>query len=346
LCGTVRLEIICPSIDAPPDFQDKIMTTQGTKFIAALAITTLLYGCDSGSNGTSQPNQPPPTGTISVSLTDGPREDASEMVLHVTGIEMGHADGRIVNVGMAGGPMEVDMMQLQNGMSVQLVDGVEVPMGQYEWMRLSIDPALSHVGLANTGGHHSMQMGSNAADGLEVHDRFEIGEREHSEFMLDFDTRLGLQHHSGGMMGDRYELHSAMRMVHMGEAGGMRGIVDPSMIDVNHAACDDLPGGNWVYLFPGDAAQPDDIAMPDTDGMAGPMAVDRVELDTMTGDHRYHFAYLEPGTYRLAMTCSGEWDEDSDDDYPSDPDGQFGFQMFSDPVEVMAGQMHDIDLMP
>jgi hypothetical protein len=137
-----------------------------------------------------------------------------------------------------------------------------------------------------------------------------------------------------------------MRMINMNEAGGLNGVIDPSIIDVNQAACDDGPGGNWVYLFPGDAAEPDDIAVPDTDGRAGPMATDRVELDTMTGDHRYHLGYLEPGSYRLAMTCSGEWDEDNDDDYPADPEARFSFQMFSAPVEVMSGQMHDFDLMP
>ncbi len=324
------------------------MTTQGTKFIATLAMTALLYGCSSGSNGSSRPDQPQPplTGTISVSLTDGPREDASEMVLHVTGIEMGHADGRMINVEISGGPMPIDMMQLQNGAFQMLAGGAEVPMGQYDWMRIVIDPDQSHIDLANTGGRHSMRMGSDATNGLEVHEQFQIRQGEHSEFMLDFDIRLGLQQHSGGMMGDRYELHSAMRLVHMNEAGGLRGMVDPAMIDVNHAACDDAPGGNWVYLFPGDATEPDDIAESDTDGMVGPMAVDRVELDTMTGDHRYHFAYLEPGTYRLAMTCSGEWDEDNDDDHPSDPEGRFSFRMFSAPVDVMAGQMHDFHLMP
>jgi hypothetical protein len=35
-----------------------------------------------------------------------------------------------------------------------------------------------------------------------------------------------------------------------------------------------------------------------------------------------------------------------DDDHPNDPDGQFTFHMFSDPMEVMPGQMHDNDLSP
>jgi len=322
------------------------MSTPGAMFVATLAMTTLLYGCGGNSSESPPPNQPPATGTISVSLTDGPWEEMTEMVLHITGIEMGHADGRLVNVAMPGGPMSVDMMRLQNGVSEQLAGGVMVPIGQYEWMRLTVDTNMSHASLASTGGHHSMGMGSDAASGLEIHERFQIQQGQHSEFMLDFDMRLGVQQHSGGMMGNEYELHSAMRMINMNEAGGLNGVIDPSMIDVNHAACDDGPGGNWVYLFPGNAAEPDDIAEPDTDGREGPMVVDRVELDTMTGDHRYHLGYLEPGSYRLAMTCSGEWDEDNDGDYPADPEARFSFQMFSAPVEVMAGQMHDFDLMP
>ena len=269
-----------------------------------------------------------------------------EMVLHVTGIEMGHADGSVVTIDMTGGGMGIDMMQLQNGEARMLADNVDMPIGQYDWMRLMIDPAQSHIDLASTGGRHGMQMGSDAIDGLEVQHTFEIGQSQHSEFMLDFDIRRGVQHHDTGMMGGEYRLHSAMRMVEMSESGGLMGAVDASMIDVNHPDCDDAPGGNWAYLFHGDTMEPDDIADIDTDGMGGPIAADRIDMDTMTGEHRYHFGYLDPGQYRVAITCSGEWDEVGDDDHPTDPDGQFTFQMYSEVMEVISGQMHDNDLSP
>jgi len=321
------------------------MKSQSTKFMAAAAMATFFYGCSSDSNEAPPPEEPT-TGSITISLTDDPWEDAMEMVLHVTGIEMGHADGSIVMVEMDGGGMSIDMMQLQNGESRMLADSVEMPMGQYDWMRLMIDPAQSHIDLASTGGRHGMQMGSDAVDGLEVQHAFEIGQSQHSEFMLDFDIRRGVQHHDTGMMGGDYRLHSAMRMVDTSESGGLMGAVDPSMIDVNHPDCDDAPGGNWAYLYHGDAMEPDDIADVDTDGIQGPIGADRIDMDTMTGEHRYHFGYLDPGQYRIAITCSGEWDEVGDDDHPNDPDGQFAFHMFSGPMEVMAGQMHENDLAP
>jgi uncharacterized protein DUF4382 len=322
------------------------MNTLSKIFMATMATTVILSGCGSSSTEVPPPAQIPTTGTVSVLLTDGPWEDAMEMVLHVTGIEMGHSDGRVIDVELAGGPMSIDMMQLQNGVAQMLADNIEAPVGQYDWMRLTIDPNLSHIDLASTGGRHNMQMGSGASQGLEINEPFEIGQSLHSEFMLDFDIRRGVQHHEGGMMVDEYQLHSAMRMVDMSESGSLVGAVHSTLIDVNHPDCDDAPGGNWAYLYHGEVMEPDDIAEPDSDGMDGPIAADRIELDVATGEHRYHFAYLSPGNYRVATTCASEWDEVGDDDYPSDPDARFSFQMFSDPIEVMSGQTRDHDMGP
>ena len=321
------------------------MKSQSTKFMVAATMATFLYGCGGSTNEVPLPDDLT-TGSITISLTDDPWEDAMEMVLHVTGVEMGHADGRVVAIDMAGGGMSIDMVQLQNGEAQMLADNMEIPMGQYDWMRLTIDPSQSHIDLASTGGRYGLHTGSAAVDGIEVQHSFEIGLSQHSELMLDFDIRRGVQHLDTGMMGGEYQLHSAMRMVDMGTSGGLMGAVDPSMIDVNHPDCDDAPGGNWAYLFHGETMEPDDIANVDTDGMDGPIAADRIDMDTMTGEHRYHFGYLDPGQYRIAITCSGEWDESGDDDHPTDPDGQFAFHMYSEAMEVMSGQMHDNDLSP
>jgi len=323
------------------------MKISGKLVVVGAAIIAISAGCGGGNSSPAATDEVIQTnGSISISLTDGPWEDAQAMVLHITGMDLGHSNGDIIQLGLPGGSMSIDMMQLQNSAFETLISGMDVPMGQYEWMRLRIDPNQSYIDLANTGGRHGMQMGPDAVNGLEVHEPFQIMQSTHSEFMLDFDLRRGVQHHQMGMMGDQYELHSAMRLINMDEAGGLSGMVTASMIDINHTDCDSAPGGNWAYLFPGDAVVPDDIADPDSDGEPGPLAADRVEMDPATGDHFYHFGFLSPGSYRMAFTCSGEWDEDGDDDYPSDPDGRFNFQMFSDPVDVTAGQMHSVDLMP
>jgi hypothetical protein len=322
------------------------MRISGELAAAAAVIFAISTGCGGGASTTTNDAVNQTNGSISVSITDGPWEDAQAMVLHITGMDLGQSNGDVIHLGLGGGPMSVDMMQLQNGAFDMLVSGTDVPIGAYEWMRLRIDASQSYMDLASTGARHMMQMGADATDGLEVHEPFQIMRATHSQFMLDFDLRRGVQHRDMGMMGDRYELHSAMRLINMDNAGGLSGMVAASMIDINHPDCDSAPGGNWAYLFPGDATVPDDIANIDSDGVPGPMATDRVEMDVATGDHYYHFGFLSPGSYRIAFTCSGEWDEDGDDDYPSDPDGRFDFQMFSGPMDVTAGQMHTVDLMP
>ncbi|MEX0915096.1 MAG: DUF4382 domain-containing protein [Wenzhouxiangellaceae bacterium] len=285
-------------------------------------------------------------GSISISLTDSPWQETRSIVLHITGVALGRSNGDMLQLDLPDGANSVDMMQLQNGMFDVLIARASVPAGQYDWMRLHIDPDQSYIDLAGTGGRHRMEMGSSAANGLEVHERFQIQESVHEEFMLDFDVRNSIRHHHHGMMGDEYELLSAMRLINMHDAGGLTGMIAAAMVDVNHADCDPAPGGNWAYLFPDDAAAPDDIADPDSDGVPGPIATDRVEMESSTGDYFYHFGYLRAGAYRVAFTCSGEWDENGDDDYPSDPDGRFDFQKFSDPLTVTAGQIHRYDLVP
>jgi hypothetical protein len=266
------------------------------------------------------------------------------MVIRITGMDFGHSNGEIHSFDVPGGPLDVDMMQLQNGVNQVLLSDIELPTGIYDWMRLRIDANQSFMQDHSTGGHHGFRMGQGAGEGLEVHEQYHVESGMHDDYMLEYDLRQGVRHSHNGMMGDQFELHDAMRLVRMDQAGGLAGTVDPSLIDVNHPDCGPADGGNWVYVFPGDADAPDDIAETEIDGAPGPIATDRVEMNPGTGAHEYHFGYLPEGTYRVAFTCSGAWDEAGDDDFPSDPDGEFDFQHFSGPVEIVAGQVHRHDL--
>ena len=322
------------------------MNTFGKLLSVSVVFVALSAGCSSGSGDNAPGSSPQTMGSISVSITDGPWEEARVLMLSITGMEFGHANGDVIRRDLPGGPMNVDLMQLQNGVIQTLLMGNDIPTGQYEWIRLHLDLSQCYVELAGTGGRHNMQMGPDAINGLEAHEPFQIQDSIHHEFVLEYDVRRGLQNHGMGMMRGQFELHSAMHFIDMDDAGGLMGMVDPSMIDVNYPDCDPAPGGNWAYLFPADTTDPDDVADTNTDGAPGPIATDRVEMDPGSGDHFYHFAYLPPGPYRIAFTCSGEWDEAGDNDYPSDPDGEFEFRMFSGPTDVVAGQMHRFDLMP
>jgi hypothetical protein len=320
--------------------------------IIAFGLTACGGGGGGGAVSTATAQQDPPpmmppdpeTGFVTIGITDGPMDEARSVVLNITYLELGHMDGSVTRIDMDGGPLDLDMMQLQNGVAHDLVNGARVPAGEYEWMRLGVDVDHSYIDTMGMGGRHGLQMA--LQDGLTIHHSYFIPDADHLELMMDFDLRLGVVQHHMGMMGDRWELHPAIRLMDMATTGGLVGTVDLSLVDANNPACDPSEGGNWAYLFPGDASVPDDMAETESDGTPGPYAADRVELHTGLGEYLYHFGFLPEGSYRVAFTCSGEWDEEGDDDYPSDPDGRFDFHAFSEPVNVVAGEVVVLDLGP
>ena len=175
-----------------------------------MAAIALSAGCGSGSTSTNTATpEPTQTGTISVSITDDPWHDAESVILHITAMEFHHGDGSVFQVDMPDGALAVDMMQLQNGVAQGLNDEHELPAGQYDRVRLHIDAGQSYIDRRDTGGRHGMRMGPGAENGLEVQQQFNLEAGQHSEFMLDFDLRRGLQHGHAGMMGGEFELHNA-----------------------------------------------------------------------------------------------------------------------------------------
>ena len=311
-------------------------------------------GCGGGGNTDASAGNPPPqtaTGSLTLALTDGPMRSVEELVLHVEYLELRHSDGQVVRVEPHGGPGDIDLAALTNGRLHDLLDRSAVPAGEYHGLMIGVDPDRSHVGFAD-GSQHPMRFADSA--GLNIQSSFTVHRGEHNEFVLDVDLGRSLYQHGGGGhqggpgggMGVYYEFHSVVHMIEIGSSGGLVGSIDSTLVNINHPECDPVAGGNWAYLFPGTAAEPDDIAAVEEDGRDGPIATDRVDFHDGAGEYRYHFAFLEPGSYRVAFTCSGEWDEAGDDDYPTDPDGEFGFQAFSDPAEVIAGQVTVLDVNP
>lgn len=159
--------------------------------------------------------------------------------------------------------------------------------------------------------------------------RFTVPINESVTYMLHIDVAQSLHEPQGLAVpgGERtFLLKPVVQIMNVEDTGSVMGAVDMSLIDidVNNLRCNDpnLPGdgpnlsGNAAYIFDGPDAPLDDIANPETDERIGPLAVDSVDLNIETGDYEYNFAYLLPGTYTIAFTCSTSADsEESDDDF-------------------------------
>ena len=102
--------------------------TRNARLAALLLTATALGGC---------------SGSLSVNLTDTPVDGATSVVLDFTGIELHETNGKTVNINFQS-PTQIDLLQLQNGLTATLVQSESVPAGNYDWMQLEVlaDPQV------------------------------------------------------------------------------------------------------------------------------------------------------------------------------------------------------------
>jgi hypothetical protein len=106
-----------------------------TKILASAAILTLsasLAACGGG----SAPQSLPTTGQLNLKITDAPVDDAKEVWIVFTGVELQPANGTRVNVDFDPPYQRIDLLAYQNGATADLLNGTAVPAGDYNWMRL------------------------------------------------------------------------------------------------------------------------------------------------------------------------------------------------------------------
>jgi len=134
------------------------------------------------------------------------------------------------------------------------------------------------------------------------------------------------------------------------DTGGVTGTVDMSLVDIVNDRCllaEPPLTGNAVYVFGGADAVLDDVADADepSDGVDGPLTSDVVDLNVDTGEYEYHLAFLLPGPYTLAFTCSAMADGATDDDYPAPSESGFDFDATIN-VEIASNEMKTCDILP
>ena len=331
--------------DAGPHTQERRQPMSADRFIkmaTAIAATALITACSgggSGSNGsTGAAGQ---TGTLSLGLFDAPRWDVAEINLEMTAITVKPTDGAAIRFDLDPS-MPIDLLSLTPDNAAMLLDGVTVPAGDYDWIRLEVNAEFDGVVddsyvVDSTGGIVELRVPSGI---VRLVSGFTVTANQETSFMIDWDVRQGLTRPPGqpGFM-----LRPALRIIDMTEFGTLEGTVATDLITPGTAtngcnddsATDDPDVGNVVYVFAGLGATPDDIDGLDamTDPNVDPVATLEVSQNT-AGDYTYS-AILTPGDYTVAFTCQAGLDDPATDDT----------LLFSAPVDatVVADQTTTID---
>ena len=304
-------------------------------FMAILAcfVVTSVTGCGGGSSGG------PSTGELSIGVTDAPVDEASSVVVEFTGVIIQPASGDrlefdfdqlecsetgtpcVVDADCTGGtdvcidtPRQIDLLALNGGGSETILDGVTVPAGHYNWLRLKVnaecdtlDSFIEIPGDINS--PYSLHVPSGSQTGLKLVRGFDVPAGGIASFTIDFDLRKSVNHPEGqGNCSGNYKLKPALRLVDNTDIGSISGTVSSGLIE--DASC---TGGNAVYVFTEHNITPDDVDEIDADPVTSAM----VNFDDFMQEYVYKAAFLSSGNYTIAFTCQAGNDDPKVDESPT-----------------------------
>jgi hypothetical protein len=252
------------------------------------------------------------TGQLSLGITDAPVDDASSVVVQFSGVAFKRAGAAPEVVqNLAPSPRQLDLLQYQQGRAALLLDGVTLPAGDYEWVRLIVDneSGVRDSYIVLTGGEEcELSVPSGAESGLKLNRGFTLPADGSVALTIDFDLRQSI-HAPPGQQGaaeactQGYLMRPTLRIVDDANVGAIAGHVASELVSEQ---C--LPK---VYVFSGAGVAPDDIE--DADGAdADPLVVAGVAVENGSTAYGYRAAFLPPGSYTVAFTCDDD-DATADD---------------------------------
>lgn len=275
-----------------------------------------LTACGGGESGGA-------TGQVSVGVTDAPVDEATAVMMEFDSIELKPADGeRLVFPLGTDGPINV--LDLQNGVREMLLEGVTVPAGQYNYIRLSVaEDAQSSPSIEfQDGSVFPLTVPSSEQSGLKLNRGFVVPVNGLADFTVDIDLRRSIHEVQNGL-GTEYIMRPTLRLVQTNTTGSISGTVDGTLASADN--CDPV-----VYVYEGSGVTPDDMG-----SAVEPVTSATVTMDEATGEYHYSASYLVEGAYTVALTCAAAADApDTDDDIQ--------FEAQAD-VNVTAGQSAAMD---
>jgi hypothetical protein len=285
-------------------------------------------------------------------------------VVVFTGVEVKPAGGDVVafdycdpaiDVGLC---KKIDLLELQDGATTNLLDDEELPAGEYAWVRLKVytDPTAldaSYIVIKNEETQnletHNLFVPSGGETGLKLVSGFTIAQGSIKRMIIDFDLRKSVLAPPG--LGLNYLLKPTLRMLDEQDTATIVGDVDLAALAIEQNV-DSCVGG--VYLFDGAGATPDDQDGDDTDG-ADPVVYKSLEVDPLAGDSvaSYSIPFVDAGdsgsaSYTVAFTCNYDVDESPEaSEYdPGAIDGEPGFETMNwttSGVTVVPGATEPVD---
>jgi hypothetical protein len=300
---------------------------------AAAAGAALLAGCGGGDSMSLGPQ----SSTLSLSLTDGPLSTATKVWVQFAGVEIKPVNGsaQVINFGT---PKGFDLLLLQRGNAAMLLNDTTVVAGNYEWIRLILDPAANTSYVEDGTGKHYLRIPSGAETGLKLVRGFTMPAGGRADFTIDFVLDKSIIMPPG--QAPDYMMKPVLRITDNMQVGVIAGAFAVNTLAGLPACTGKAPS---VYLYTGSGIAPDDIFNPLNGGTDTAPAVDPLVTATASlasGVYSYRIGYVPVGTYTVAFTCDND---DPSVDENAAPGTGLNFTTYAQPVTVTVGQTSTVN---
>jgi hypothetical protein len=293
-----------------------------------LACASALFA---GCNGDDMNVQP--MSTLRLDITDAPLATATKVWLQFTGVEV-KAVGSSAQSFMFTAPKGFDLLTLQNGNAATLLGDTAVPAGEYEWVRLILDPAVGSSYVIDLSGQHDLRIPSGAETGLKLVRGFTMPAGGRADFTIDFVLQKSIIAPPG--QSPDYKMKPVLRMTDNITVGAIAGTFAAQTLSAIPACTGKAP---VVYLYQGAGVVPDDIYNPldgsaDTVPLVDPLVTATATLNS-SSQYAYRIAFVPVGTYTVAFTCDNDDPLVDENVAPAIP---LAFTTYAQPVVVTASQ--------
>lgn len=264
------------------------------KYSILVSAILALTGCG-GSNSDGE------MGSLNLAITDGAIDSAQNVYVQFSGVEI-HSNINGAQQFDFEEARTLDLLSLQGSNSSQLLDGVELEAGSYQWMRLKVntEEALDTYIVLEDGSSYELEIPSGSQSGLKMNRGFDLAVNGTVDFTIDFDLRKSITVKGLNQGNPEFKLRPTLRVTDNSEVGHIKGNVDGTLL--TNLCNDNTHYG--VYIFEGSDATPDDEG-----SVNSPLTSSLIDEQ-----FQYEIGFINAGDYTLALTCMADLDDPEIDD--------------------------------
>ncbi len=289
--------------------------------------TFILTGCGGSSSDNSNDNMPLPS--FSLSVSDAPVDDLTEVVICFNQIELKSSGGDAVfTIGNESGMIAtndlcldndgsvipntvgIDLKQYTGSDSIALIEGISIAAGDYTQLRLLMSDG-SYGTDAQTNEKITISVPSNE---LKL-DAFTATLGGTVDFTLEFDLNKAMTNPVG--QAGYFLKPRGVRLVNNNEAGHIEGTVSETLLLNNQCTplSDSSVNVASVYMYDGSNVAIDTLEDNGGDeNKSLPYTSTAVTFDSEQTSYNFEIGFIKAGDYTIAVSCDIEDDPEIDEE--------------------------------